>query len=176
MTNIVSFGGGANGFNSESRFIEQALEDGIALLVEAKNYISYQEKRERESAALSTGLRIGYQQTRLTARIMHSLAWLLGHKAIAAGEILPEQLEAADWKLGGGADCITTYGETSENLPKGLRDMLARSHAFYARVARLETMMQAVDKVQAPKRYDAKPTFMGLRLVSSDVSDTAMRA
>ena len=174
MANVANMTS-AGGFNSESRFVEQAFADGVALLVEAKNYISFSEKREREGAGLSNGLRIGYQQTRLTARIMHGLAWLLGHKAIAAGEILAEQLESANWELGGRADCTLRDGEESETLPKGLRELLGKSHAFYLRVARLETMMKTTSTPRV-MRYDAPQGFTGLRLIVSDAGPVALRA
>lgn len=172
MTNVTNLAG----FNSQSRFLEQALNDGIALLIEAKNYMTYQEKRERESCNLSTGLRIGYQQTRITARVMHGLAWLLGHKALAAGEIDADQLAEAEWNLGGAAECTDTAGHDNEALPKGLRDMLDRSHAFYMRVARLEQMMKASEATRSPATRTAAG-FTGLYIISSDVSEqTALRA
>lgn len=164
-------------FNSESRFLEQALNDGITLLVEAKNYMTYQEKRERESCNLSTGLRIGYQQTRITARVMHGLAWLLGHKAIAAGEITADQLQDAEWTLGGADECTSLSGHDSDVLPKGLRELLDRSHAFYSRVQRLEAMMK-ISHAQKPAIAKVEVAgFTGLYLISSDAQqDQALRA
>lgn len=169
MANVLSF-------NSESRFLEQTLEDGVALLIEAKNYMTYQEKKEREGCNLSTGLRIGYQQTRITARLMHGLAWLLGHKAVAAGELTQDQLTDAEWKLGGADECTDLRGHDNEALPKGLRQLLDRSHNFYMRVARLEAMMKA-----QPKTAKAKPApasgFVGLYIISnSDAEPMAQRA
>lgn len=156
-------------FNGESRFLEQALDDGIALLIEAKNYMTYQEKREREGCGLSTGLRIGYQQTRITARIMHSLAWLLGYKAIAAGELSNDQLVEAGWELGGAEECIDESGHDNEAFPKGLRQLLERSHSYYMRVARLEAMMKSSRKSSAAKKTEAPTGFTGLYIISSDV-------
>ena len=164
------------GFNSESRFIEQTLEDGIALLIEAKNYMTYQEKKEREGCNLSTGLRIGYQQTRITARLMHGLAWLLGHKAVASGELTQDDLAESEWKLGGAEECTDLKGHDNEQLPKGLRQLLDRSHNFYMRVARLEAMMKAAPKIERTETASAKG-FSGLYIISnSDTQQIAQRA
>lgn len=149
--------------NTESKFLSQAFDDGVELLTQAKNYMTYQERKEREAASLSVGLRIGYHQTRITARLMHSLAWLLGHKAVAAGEVDMDELEAANWMLGGGMECIETNGHEDERLPKGLRDLLEKSHSYYMRIARLEQMMKRDSDVKASRK--AAPSFIGLHIV-----------
>jgi regulator of CtrA degradation len=157
--------GDIQSWNTESKFLAQAFKDGVELLEQAKNYMTYQERKERESASLSTGLRIGYQQTRITARLMHALAWLLGHKAVAAGEISAEELDAAEWQLGGGFECIETNGHTDERLPKGLRELLEKSHSYYMRIARLEQMLKS-QAVEAPAaKTKAAPAFIGLHIV-----------
>jgi regulator of CtrA degradation len=161
-------------WNAQSKFLEQAFDDGVELLTQAKNYMTYQERKEREAASLSVGLRIGYHQTRITARLMHALAWLLGHKAVAAGEIDIDELTAAEWQLGGGMECIETNGHADERLPKGLRDLLEKSHAYYMRIARLEQMLKADAVVNTAKK--AAP-FMGLHIVGgADYAPVAARA
>lgn len=158
MTNITQFAG----CNTESKFLSQAFDDGVELLTQAKNYMNYQERKEREGASLSVGLRIGYHQTRITARLMHSLSWLLGYKAVAAGEATAEDLEAANWMLGGDIECSGLNGHDDQRLPKGLRELLERSHSYYMRVARLEQMLKAQ---KAAKRTAQKPAFIGLHVV-----------
>ena len=161
-------------WNAQSKFLAQVFEDGVEMLTQAKNYMTYQERKEREAASLSVGLRIGYHQTRITARLMHALAWLLGHKAVAAGEIDMDELQAAEWQLGGGMECVETNGHTDERLPKGLRDLLEKSHAYYMRIARLEQMLKADTAIKATKK--AVP-FVGLHIVGgADHQPMAVRA
>lgn len=161
--------------NAESKFLSQAFDDGVELLTQAKNYMNYQERKEREAASLSVGLRIGYHQTRITARLMHSLAWLLGYKAVASDEATLEDLEAANWTLGGDIECTGLNGHDDERLPKGLRDLLERSHSYYMRIARLEQMLKAQ---KAAKRSAAsKPAFIGLHVVGgAEFEQTAVSA
>ncbi|MGE3771022.1 MAG: DUF1465 family protein [Bdellovibrionales bacterium] len=168
--------GNTSSWNTESKFLSQAFDDGVELLTQAKNYMTYQERKEREAASLSVGLRIGYHQTRITARLMHSLAWLLGHKAVAAGELDAEELEAANWQLGGGIECIETNGHDDERLPKGLRELLERSHSYYMRIARLEQMLKTQATARTAKSKTA-PAFIGLHIVGgADVEPIAARA
>jgi regulator of CtrA degradation len=164
----------SNGQNAESKFLAQAFDDGVELLTQAKNYMNYQERKEREGASLSVGLRIGYHQTRITARLMHSLAWLMGYKAVASEEATLEDLEAANWMLGGDIECSGLNGHDDERLPKGLRELLERSHSYYMRIARLEQMLKSQ---KAAKRNIAnKPAFIGLYVVGGAEIEQAASA
>lgn len=125
------------------RLFEKIFNDGVTLLTQAKNYMTYEERKERESCKLSVGLRIGYAQTIITARILHSLTFLLGHKAVMAGELDAWELEAANWTLGGGYECIEDPGflEVPNNgIPKGTLELLAKTKLYYMQVARLEKL------------------------------------
>jgi regulator of CtrA degradation len=122
-------------------YFRRTYDETLDLMVEARNYMAYAERRERERAGLVTGLRMSCEAMRVTSRLTQVMAWLMMQRAVHDGEV--EAAEALDEhnRLSGGDVCLDdTFGE-DENLPNGLRSLLERSLSLYQRIARLEAQM-----------------------------------
>jgi regulator of CtrA degradation len=123
-------------------FFNGPYDETMALLIEARNYIAYQESFDQRNLPPHVRLQISYEAMRVTSRLTQVMAWLLAQKAVHAGEITREQGASEDFALSGGDICADPSGPDNEELPAGLRSLLERSHRLYARIARLDAMVR----------------------------------
>ena len=123
--------------------LDRTFDEGVALTQEVRNYIAYHEQSDRRDFELSRCLQVGYQHTRVSARLIQVMTWLLAMKALLSGEISPEQFTAPQYALTDSEECSSEMGSDDENVPPGLRDLLTRSHALYSRIKRLDAMVRA---------------------------------
>lgn len=147
--------------------LDRTFDEGVALTIETRNYIAFHEQADRREFDLPGCLQVGYQHTRVSARLIQVMTWLLAMKALLSGEISPEQFNSPQYALSGGEDCENEMGSDSPELPAGLRNLLQRSHALYSRIQRLDAMVR--DKLAAGE----VPNFgmiQGVKLVD-DVMD-----
>jgi regulator of CtrA degradation len=123
--------------------LDRTFDEGFALTQEVRNYIAYHETADRREMELSRCLHVGYQHTRVSARLIQVMTWLLAMKGLLAGEISPEQFTSPQYAQNDSEECSSDKGETDEEVPVGLRDLLVRSHALYSRIQRLDGMVRA---------------------------------
>jgi regulator of CtrA degradation len=123
--------------------LDRTFDEGVALTQEVRNYIAFHEQSDRREFELSRCLHVGYQHTRVSARLIQVMTWLLAMKALLSGEISPEQFTTPQYALTDSEECSSDKGEADEEIPAGLRDLLIRSHALYSRIKRLDDMVRA---------------------------------
>jgi len=123
--------------------LDRTFDEGLALTQEVRNYIAYHEQADRREFDLSRCLHVGYHHTRVSARLIQVMTWLLAMKALLSGEISPEQFSAPQYALTESEECENDKGEDDAEIPVGLRDLLTRSHALYARILRLDAMVKS---------------------------------
>ena len=128
--------------NKAATLLDRTFDEGIALTLEARNYIAYHEQADRREYDLARCLQVGYQHTRISARLIQVMTWLLAMKALLAGEISPEQFAAPQYGLSASEECESGSGPDLNELPAGLRSLLERSHALYMRIQRLDGMVR----------------------------------
>src|ERR1700761_8199253 len=122
--------------NKVSTLLDRTFDEGVALTLEDRNYIAYHEQADRREYDLSRCLQVGYQHTRVSARLIQVMTWLLAMKALLAGEISPEQFASPQYALADSDDCRNSTGPEQADLPAGLRNLLERSFALYSRIQR----------------------------------------
>ena len=129
--------------NKATNLLDRTFDEGVALTLEVRNYIAYHEQADRREYDLTRCLEVGYQHTRISARLIQVMTWLLAMKALLAGEISPEQFAAPQYALNIGEECSEdTNTAEIESLPQGLRQLLDRSQLLFARIQRLDTMVR----------------------------------
>lgn len=129
--------------NKAATLLDRTFDEGVALTLEVRNYIAYHEQADRREFDLSRCLQVGYQHTRVSARLIQVMTWLLAMKALLAGEISPEQFASPQYALVESEDCRNATGPEQKDLPSGLRNLLERSYALYSRIQRLDAMVRA---------------------------------
>jgi regulator of CtrA degradation len=123
-------------------FFNRTFDETMALLIEARNYIAYNEAADQRGLPPQVRLQVSYESLRVTSRLTQVMAWLLAQKAVHAGELTPRQVATDEYALSGGDVCTDPSGPENEELPSGLRSLLERSHKLYMRVARLDEQVR----------------------------------
>src|ERR1700743_97662 len=125
-----------------STLLDRTFDESVALTLEVRNYIAFHEQADRREYDLSRCLQVGYQHTRVSARLIQVMTWLLAMKALLAGEVSPEQFGAPQYALTTSDECQNETGPELAELPPGLRSLLERSYALYTRIQRLDGMVR----------------------------------
>ena len=121
-------------------FFSRTYDESLALLADARAYVHAAQATKWNLPAVRL---IHSQETmRLTARLTHTMAWLLGQRALHAGEISRDQARDGSYRLGGHRVCLDVGAENSPALPARLRELLRHSRKLYQRVARLDEMVR----------------------------------
>lgn len=123
--------------------LDRTFDEGVALTLEVRNYIAYHEQADRREYDLARCLEVGYQHTRISARLIQVMTWLLAMKALLAGEITPEQFASPQYAFNLCDDQIDENGTDMESMPQGLRSLLERSQSLFSRIQRLDTMVRS---------------------------------
>jgi regulator of CtrA degradation len=129
--------------NKHATLLDRTFDESVALTLEVRNYIAFHEQADRREYDLSRCLQVGYQHTRVSARLIQVMTWLLAMKALLAGEISPEQFSAPQYALTDSEECRNETGPEQNELPPGLRTLLERSYALYMRIQRLDAMVRS---------------------------------
>lgn len=124
-----------------SAFFDKTYEEALALLVEARNYIAYQETADLQMLDPDSRLLATQETMRLTCRLTQSMAWLLGQRAAQIGEISTAEA-LADFGVGGQEVCLDDRWNEDERLPPAIRTLLERTLSLYERVGRLDDMLR----------------------------------
>lgn len=128
--------------NGPTPFFNRTYDDTMALLVETRNYIAFQEATDQRNLPPALRLQVSFEAMRVTSRLTQVMAWLLAQKAVHAGEMTALQASSDEFALSGGNVCTDPAGPDNDALPAGLRSLLERSHNLYMRVGRLEEMIR----------------------------------
>lgn len=126
---------------SSPAYFRRTYDETMNLMVEARNYMAYVERREREQAGAVAGLRISCEAMRVTSRLTQVMAWLMMQRAVHEGEMAVEDALTEANRLSGEEVCLDDSFSADMILPNGLRSLLDRSLSLYQRVARLEQQM-----------------------------------
>jgi regulator of CtrA degradation len=122
-------------------YFRRTYDETMDLMVEARNYMAYVERRERSRAGAVAGLRMSCEAMRVTSRLTQVMAWLMMRRAVHEGEVSHEEAMAEQYRLSGADVCLDESFAADETLPGGLRSLMDRSLRLYVRVARLEEQM-----------------------------------
>jgi len=120
-------------------FFSKTYDEASALLLETRDYMAGASILHWERPIV--GLIHSRETTRITARVLHMMAWLMIQRAVHAGEIPPEAAAEERHRLAGREVCLDAGAENAPAMPDRLRDLLARSWRLYQRIARLDEMI-----------------------------------
>lgn len=119
-------------------FLGRTYREAEALLAEARDYLALMVRTGHAHVAADRKLHFALESSRLTARLVVLMAWLLLQRAVLAGEISQKTALAEAPELGRRAGSLAN--PSGEALPEAMQDLLRRSHQLYVRVARLDEM------------------------------------
>jgi regulator of CtrA degradation len=130
----VSFG---EHFQASQQF-DQIFKEGMQLVENAAAYLDGQGRRESKGLPGHVTVLYATESMRLTTRLLDLASWLLIRRALKEGEISEDeaQVKRAKVKLQslGRPGHIANF----DQLPKGLRDLIAASFSLHDRIVALD--------------------------------------
>lgn len=122
-------------------FLNGTFEEALKLACETRDYMAYQEPKDRAKLSPRARMVASCESMRVTTRLTQVIAWLLVQKAVQAGEI--SRREAADekFRLAAHEVCARPDPVEDQPLPPRLSELMRLSLGLYQRVARLDAMM-----------------------------------
>lgn len=86
---------------------------------------------------------INAEYSRVASRLAHIVSWLMAQKAVQQGDATWHAMHDKQPPLAALDVCVNAVDATDEDLPIELRELLARSHTLFTRVARIDEMTRA---------------------------------
>lgn len=126
-----------------SAFFDKTYDEAMTLLIEARNYVAYQQSADMKLIDTDAQLLVSQETMRVTTRMTQVMAWLFGQRAAIEGEISLAEALSESYELGGAGVCLDDSHTDDARLPPAVRSLLDRSRKLYIRVQRLEGMLRA---------------------------------
>ncbi len=119
-----------------ARLVDSLYVEAMVLADEARSYFDGFGRNARDG--LEPLQRVGFscESLRVTTRLMHSVAWLLSQRAMAAGEM---RRDAASSQLG---VAMPSDAAIVATLPEEARVIIHASEDLYDRIARMDGQMR----------------------------------
>lgn len=131
-------------------FLDKSYDEAMELVHAVAAYLDGEGKTARDG--LDEALRPVFtsESLRLTTRLMQVVAWLMVHRAVAAGELTPDEALTPARRLSGRDICLAPPLAGAERLPPQLKAHLDQSRQLYERIARLEERLLSPDQPANP--------------------------
>lgn len=115
--------------------------EGMLLVEETAAYLDGDGREESRALPRDVALAYATESMRLTTRLMQIASWLLVQRAVAEGEITPDQARTEKNRVRI-ADMSTPTPEAAiEQLPQRLRELMDSSQRMQTRVLHLENLV-----------------------------------
>jgi regulator of CtrA degradation len=124
--------------------------EGMALVEDTAAYLDGPGREESRRVPRQIGLAYASESMRLTTRLMQIASWLLVQRALAEGEISPNQALAERNRVRLGAQETPTPLDDFEALPHTLKDLVALSLRLHARILHLDRLIDEKAKAEPP--------------------------
>ena len=120
---------------------ERLMAETIALAEDARAYLLNRPAKPADAAPLPILVETA-EISRVTTRISHCMAWLLGRQAVTAGEITVQEARDEKWRLAV-HDVCTAIPDNGVALTPVLQHLSDRSLALFERIARLDQQLDS---------------------------------
>lgn len=121
-------------------FFTRTFDEARILLHEARDYLGYVADDDLDGAPPTERLVFVLESSRLTARLVNIMSWLLMQRAVHSGEMDEAEAVAEGPNLQARAKVL---GQSpTGGVPPMMAELLDRSQKLYVRVARLDEMVR----------------------------------
>jgi regulator of CtrA degradation len=119
-----------------ARLVDSLYVEAMVLADESRSYFDGFGRDTRDGLEPMQRVAFSCESLKVTTRLMHSVAWLLTQRAIAAGDMR----SGAASRLG---RATPSEASTLEHLPPEARQLVNASEDLYDRIARMDGKMHA---------------------------------
>jgi regulator of CtrA degradation len=116
-------------------------QEGMELVEETAAYLDGPGREESRRLSRQGTLAYASESMRLTTRLMQVASWLLVQRAVAEGEISPDQAQQEKNRVRLNAAMSTTTPEDYDTLPERLRALIGLAARLHARILHLDQLM-----------------------------------
>lgn len=121
--------------------IEPLYAEALALADEARGYFAQTGQDDRLDLEPMERVLFSCESLKVTTRLMQVISWLLVGKAVAAGEMTPEEALVPDRRLGFVEDSDEAREPRLTLLPAQALSLIRRSRDLYQRVSHIEVSL-----------------------------------
>lgn len=124
------------------KLVDSLYTEAMVLADEARSY--FDSERSRAISPAEVAVAFSCESLKVTTRLMHVIAWLLNQKALRAGELGAESVEALGY-------APATDSIWIDQLPEEARSLILASEDLYYRVKRVsEGVLREAELVPEP--------------------------
>jgi regulator of CtrA degradation len=116
-------------------------QEGMELIEETAAYLDGPGREESRTLQRQVGMIYASESMRLTTRLMQIASWLLLQRAVAEGEISPDQAQTEKNRVRLTLKDTTTTVSEYEALPDRLKELMGLATRLHARILHLERLM-----------------------------------
>lgn len=121
--------------------IDPLYAEALGLADEARGYFSQAGQDDRLDLEPMERVLFSCESLKVTTRLMHVISWLMVGKAVAAGEMTPEEASVPERRLGFVEESNEVREPRLTQLPSQARALVRRSVDLYERVSRIEASL-----------------------------------
>ncbi|MCR5872185.1 MULTISPECIES: DUF1465 family protein [unclassified Sphingomonas] len=121
--------------------IDSLYTESMLLADEARAYFDEVGREQRDLLGAMDRVVFSCESLKVTTRLMHSIAWLLTQRAVAAGEIAPVEARHPSRRLG---EAPVTDSAAFDAMPVSAQHLIAASVDLHRRIARLDAAQDEV--------------------------------
>ncbi|MBL0405158.1 DUF1465 family protein [Microvirga aerilata] len=116
-------------------------QEGMELIEETAAYLDGPGREESRTLQRQVGMVYASESMRLTTRLMQIASWLLLQRAVAEGELSPDQAQTEKNRVRLTLKDTTTTVAEYEALPDRLKELMGLATRLHARILHLERLM-----------------------------------
>ena len=136
----------------QSDAFKALFHEGMELVEETAAYLDGPGREDSKGLTRHGTLTYASESMRLTTRLMQIASWLLVQRAVAEGEITPDQAQAEKNRVRLGMQDSATSRSDFESLPDRLKDLIGFSARLHARILHLDQLLsEGAAKPPAPE-------------------------
>ncbi|VAW15227.1 FIG00480696: hypothetical protein [hydrothermal vent metagenome] len=126
---------------AESELFQKVFAEGMALVEETASYLDGEGREQSRDLGRPTALSYATESMRLTTRLMQLASWLLLQRAVAQGELKPQEARESSSKIPLKPPSGLPDRPNYDDLPEKLRDLIERGDTIYSRIYRIDMML-----------------------------------
>jgi regulator of CtrA degradation len=127
----------------QSDAFKALFHEGMELVEETASYLDGAGREESRELSRQGTLIYASESMRLTTRLMQVASWLLVQRAVAEGEITPDQAQAEKNRVRLGSGATGSSEAEFQLLPDRLKELIGLSARLHARILHLDQLIAA---------------------------------
>lgn len=145
-----------------SEAFKALFQEGMELIEETAAYLDGEGREESRNLPRHVSVAYASESMRLTTRLMQIASWLLLQRAVAEGEITPDQAQIEKNRVRlNSQDTATTISEY-EALPARLRELIGLATRLHARILHLDQLISQAELAPRPSPPNPVAAQLGM--------------